>query len=204
FQRRKSGKRLQSFFIFSHGYYQKIGKNLFALKSRKTFFNQRFGEYFSDPKPILTATPRLTSITDPTKKMSKSLGPKSYIALRDEPEVIAQKIAGVPTESSGTLPPRESAGKEFAGAYNLLNLLEIFGGKERSLYYINHQPIRYGDLKKEIAAAIAAHFEAFRNKRRGLDDQDALVRRALAVGAKAARIVAVKTMKDVKKRVGLR
>ena len=167
------------------------------------FFNQRFGEYFSDPKPLLTKVPRLMSLTEPTKKMSKSLGPKSYIALRDEPEVIAQKIAGVPTESSGTLPPRESVGKEFAGAYNLLNLLEIFGGKERVLYYIKHQPVRYGDLKKEVAAAIAAHFEEFRRRRAALNGRDAFIKKLLSAGAKEAQKIAALTMKDVRRRVGL-
>lgn len=167
------------------------------------FFNHRFGDYFSDPKPLLTKVPRLMSLTDPTKKMSKSLGPRSYIALTDSPETIAQKIAGVPTESTGKLPPRENAGREFAGAFYLLDLLEIFGGKERVLYYISHQPIRYGLLKKELALAIAAHFEEFRRRRAALNGKDAFVKKLLAVGAKEAKKVAAATMKKVRQRVGL-
>lgn len=167
------------------------------------FFNNRFGNYFGEPKPILTEVPRLMSLTDPTKKMSKSLGPKSYIALRDTPEMILEKIKGVPTESTGKLPPRESAGKEFAGAYNLLGLLEIFGSKERADYYKNNQPIRYGDLKKEVAIAIAAHLEEFRRRRDALDGKDAFVKKLLAAGAEEARKIAKKTMKDVRKMIGL-
>jgi len=37
------------------------------------------------------------SLTDPTKKMSKSLGLKSYIALADSPDVIKKKIKAMPT-----------------------------------------------------------------------------------------------------------
>ena len=35
-------------------------------------FNNKFGKTFLEPKPLLTETPRLMSLDDPTKKMSKS------------------------------------------------------------------------------------------------------------------------------------
>jgi len=167
------------------------------------FFNNRFGEYFSDPKPLLAKVPRLMSLTDPTKKMSKSLGPKSYIAIGDEPETIAQKIAGVPTEPSGKLPPRENAGREFAGAFYLLDLLEIFGGKERVAHYINNQPVKYAELKKELGMAIAAHFEEFRRRRAALEGKDAFVKKILAAGAGEAKKIAAKTMVEVRRKIGL-
>jgi tryptophanyl-tRNA synthetase len=56
------------------------------------FFNNRFGDTFQEPKEIITSTPKIMSLTDPTKKMSKSHGPKSYIAINDSPEVIENKI----------------------------------------------------------------------------------------------------------------
>ncbi|MBU3965192.1 tryptophan--tRNA ligase [Patescibacteria group bacterium] len=60
-------------------------------------FNNKFGETFPEPKPILTETPKIMSLTDPTKKMSKSLGPKSYIGINDSPEMIKEKIKGAVT-----------------------------------------------------------------------------------------------------------
>src|SRR3989344_447790 len=54
-------------------------------------FNTRFEKTFPEPKPILTETARVMSLSDPTKKMSKSHGPKSYIALNDSPETIEEK-----------------------------------------------------------------------------------------------------------------
>ena len=63
------------------------------------FFNNKFGETFPEPKDIITETPKIMSLTDPTKKMSKSHGPKSYIGINDEPEVIQKKIRKAVTAS---------------------------------------------------------------------------------------------------------
>ena len=64
------------------------------------FFNNKFGETFPEPRDIITETPKIMSLTDPTKKMSKSHGPKSYIGINDEPEVIEKKMRKAVTASS--------------------------------------------------------------------------------------------------------
>lgn len=60
-------------------------------------FNKQYGTNLIEPQEKITPTPKIMSLTDPTKKMSKSLGPKSYIALADEPEVITKKIKSMIT-----------------------------------------------------------------------------------------------------------
>ncbi|MBU0963593.1 tryptophan--tRNA ligase [Patescibacteria group bacterium] len=60
-------------------------------------FNTRYGKTFIEPKEKITPTPKIMSLTDPTKKMSKSLGPKSYIALADSPATIENKVKSMPT-----------------------------------------------------------------------------------------------------------
>jgi len=72
-------------------------------------FNSRYNKTLVEPKEHITPTPKLMSLTDPTKKMSKSLGPKSYIALTDEPDVIEKKIKSMPTASGN----EKNAIKEF-------------------------------------------------------------------------------------------
>ncbi len=64
-------------------------------------FNTRYGKILVEPKEKITPTPKIMSLTDPTKKMSKSLGLKSYIALADESETIKKKISAMPT-ATGT------------------------------------------------------------------------------------------------------
>ncbi len=60
-------------------------------------FNKRYGTQLVEPQEKVTPTPKIMSLTDPTKKMSKSLGSKSYIALADEPATIEKKIKSMVT-----------------------------------------------------------------------------------------------------------
>ena len=107
-------------------------------------FNNKFGKTFPEPKALLTKSARLMSLADPTKKMSKSLGPKHYIALSDTPKIIKQKIASAVTDSGRPSParlsratcPEPSQGKSregegsrvgsSSGVKNLFNMLEVF------------------------------------------------------------------------------
>src|SRR3989344_266273 len=63
-------------------------------------FNNKFGEVFTVPKAHVNKnTARIMSLTEPTKKMSKSDNARSYIALTDEPDTIRKKIASAVTET---------------------------------------------------------------------------------------------------------
>ncbi|MBI2436810.1 MAG: tryptophan--tRNA ligase [Candidatus Magasanikbacteria bacterium] len=173
------------------------------------WFNKKFGEYFPETKPLLTEIPKVMSLLEPMKKMSKSLGLGHVIELADEPEVIEQKLkkAVTATEGGGLAP----------GVENLLLLLKQFsaqggstsGGSDDTLYkkFVSAEKdgsIRYGDLKTELAKAIGTYFEEFRKKRLELlEDRDKLGE-ILALGAKKARVEARETMDSVRKMVGIR
>ncbi|MDP2684801.1 MAG: tryptophan--tRNA ligase [bacterium] len=60
-------------------------------------FNAKYSKVFVEPKEKITPTPKIMGLVDPTKKMSKSLGEKSYLALSDEPAIIEKKIKSMPT-----------------------------------------------------------------------------------------------------------
>jgi tryptophanyl-tRNA synthetase len=78
-----------------------VGQDQFAhlelARSIARTFNTKYGKTFIEPKEKITPTPKLMALSDPTKKMSKSLGPKSYLALADTPEQIEQKIKSMVT-----------------------------------------------------------------------------------------------------------
>ena len=173
------------------------------------FFNNKFGVFFPETKPKLTETPKLLSLTDPLKKMSKSLGEKSYIALTDTPEMIEAKLKRAMTESSGILPADTASGDDetqrgYAGAKNLLEMLRIFGSQKEADRTLATPPIKYGELKMLVAKRIAEHFAEFRKHRAELAKNPKKVRAALDQGAKKARTVAAKTMRDVRVRIGIR
>ncbi len=161
------------------------------------WFNNRYGNYFVEPKALLTEIPKVMSLLEPTKKMSKSHGLNSVIELADEPEVIANKLKKAVTATEGGEAP---------GVQNLLVLLKHFGTQEDLQAFTKAAKdgsIRYGDLKTAVGMALSAHFEDFRTKRSDYIKHPAKVKKILAEGAERADKVASKTMKEVRKLVGL-
>lgn len=161
------------------------------------WFNNRYGNYFIEPKVLLTEIPKVMSLLEPTKKMSKSHGLNSVIELADEPEMIANKLKKAVTATEGGEAP---------GVQNLLLLLKHFGTKEDLAAFTKAAKdgsIRYGDLKTAVGMALAARFEDFRIKRADLIKHPAKVKKILAEGAAHAEKVATKTMKEVRKLTGL-
>lgn len=161
------------------------------------WFNNRYGNYFVEPKALLTEIPKVMSLLEPTKKMSKSHGLNSVIELADEPEVIAAKLKKAVTATEGGDAP---------GVQNLLLLLKYFGTQEDLQAFTKAAKdgsIRYGDLKTAVGMALAARFEDFRTKRADYLKHPAKVKKILAEGAERAEKVAGKTMKEVWKLIGL-
>ncbi len=162
------------------------------------WFNNRYGAYFTEPKALLTEIPKVMSLLEPTKKMSKSHGVNAVIELADEPDVVAQKLKKAVTATEGGEAP---------GVQNLLLLLKNFGSKEDYAVFAKATKdgsIRYGDLKTKVAEAISTEFAGFRKRRADLLKHPAKIKSALALGAKKAQRVADKTMKEVRQLTGLR
>lgn len=156
------------------------------------FFNRRFGQTFPEPKALFTATARVMALTDPTKKMSKSL-PGSYINIADEPATIKERLAKAVTDTGGGKSP---------GAENLLTLLREFGTPTDNHRFAGAN-IRFSDLKSVLAERIVSHFADFRIKKKKLLATPATIRRILTAGATRHRTIAKKTMAEVKKKTGL-
>ncbi len=185
------------------------------------FFNNRYGEFFPEAAPLLTDTPKIRSLNDPLKKMSKSLGERSFIALTDEPDVIYDKVKSAVTESTGVLSLSEEelehklithadaheddeALRGQAGVWNLLAILKLVGKPGEADRIFAAQPIKYSELKRLVADRVAEHFAAFRAKRKKLAKEPEQVREILDAGAKKARAAAKKTMDEVRRLIGIR
>jgi tryptophanyl-tRNA synthetase len=160
------------------------------------FFNGRFGHYFEEPEVLLTKTPRVMSLNDPSKKMSKSLGEKSYIALTDKPEIIKQKLSSAVTATTG--------GGQSAGVINLFLLLKAFSDPKVYTKFEKEEregTIKYSGLKQRLASDIADFFSDFRKKYITIKDDE--IKQILAKGAARARPIAKKTLHEVKQKMGL-
>lgn len=184
------------------------------------WFNNRFGKTLREPKALLTKTPKVMSIAEPTKKMSKSLGDQHYIALFDEPEVILTKLKRAVTESTGTVPIRyergawvldenalgkldENTQRGVRGVKNLLDLLHHFAPADVNKKFAQG-PIRYNDLKVELASAIGTYFTHYRAMRKTLLKDRTHI--AEVLGKSAARVseIANTMLAKIRHKVGVR
>ena len=163
------------------------------------WFNNRYGVFFSEVKPLLTKIPKVMSLLEPTKKMSKSLGQGHVIELADEPEVIETKLKKAVTATEG--------GAEAPGVQNLLLLLKEFGDAKVHAKFTADEKngtIRYGDLKTALAEAINKTFADFRKKRAEYLTDEKKLQKVLDQGAKSAQKVADQTMAEVRILVGIK
>lgn len=163
------------------------------------WFNKRYGNYFGEVKPLLTKFPRVKSLLEPEKKMSKSLGEGHVIELADSPEVIAKKMKKAVTATAG--------GGKAPGVENLLLLLKEFGDAEIHKSFVKAEKdgsIRYGDLKNEVGDAVAEYFADFREKRDELMRNPDMIADVLVVGAERAKKKAEQTMGEVRTLIGVR
>jgi len=176
------------------------------------WFNARYGETFAEPKPLLTPTPRIMSLTSPLQKMSKSHGEKTVINLYDKPEEISSKIKKAVTESTGKIPakyengqwkldPKAQKDEGIVGAFNLLKLLEEFGTEEENLCFVK-QPLSYKDLKEAVTQTISDYFADFRAERKKLLKSN--VQAKLSDSTKQAEKAASQILETVRKKIGIR
>ena len=63
--------------------------------------------------------------------------------------------------------------------------------------------IKYSELKQALAESISEHFAEFREKKQALLADKTKIARILADGAEKARIIASKTLTEVKEKIGL-
>lgn len=188
--------------LLYHGTHVPVGEDqvqhVELTRNVARWFNARFGEYFPETKPLLTHFPRVMSLLEPEKKMSKSKGEGHVLNLLDEPDVLKEKLRKAVTATSG--------GKEAPGVRNLLLLLKEFGPREMHEQFTTaekNNTIRYGELKDALADAVAASFHDFREKRARLLAHPEKIDRLLRTGAKKARAVAEETMAKVRELAGL-
>lgn len=163
------------------------------------WYNTRFGEYFVEPKHLLSEVPKVMSLLEPEKKMSKSKGAGHVIELADSPEIIQAKLKKAVTATEG--------GGRAPGVENLLLLLRHFGSPSVLEQFERAEQdgsIRYGDLKQVVGEAVASYFASFRERRAALLADPKQVDHILESGAEKARHVASQTIAHVRTQVGLR
>jgi len=164
-------------------------------------FNRRFGQTFVLPRPhIVKDTAKILDLSDPTAKMSKSTSaPAGIVDLLDPPAISAKKIRSAVTDSGREI-TFDQAGKP--GIANLLTIHAALSGRTVSELERDYQGRGYGDLKKDVAAAVEEFVVPFRERTLEIVADEAALDALLASGAQRARVVASETLAAVYERVG--
>jgi tryptophanyl-tRNA synthetase len=162
-------------------------------------FNGKFGQTFPEPKALHTETPRIMSLDNPEKKMSKSQ-PSGCLFLDDEPEVIRKKVMSAVTDS-GSEVKFDEANKP--GVSNLLRIMKTVTGKSIEQLEAEFAGKQYGAFKSAVADTLVAYLAPIREKKAELLKNPKKVLKAFAKGDKRANKIAQQKLAEVYEKVGL-
>lgn len=164
-------------------------------------FNNKFGDVFKVPEPVIAKVgARIMSLSEPTKKMSKSdESNKGCIYLLDDLSIARKKIMSAVTDSEAKVyyDPKNKPG--------ISNLLQIYSSiknidvkKAEDLF----KDYQYGAFKKEVADAVVGLLENIQNKYFEIINSNK-IEEVLKQGALKAEPIAYKTLKRIQKKLGV-
>ena len=164
--------------------------------------NNRYGQLFTVPEPLVAKVgARIMSLSDPTKKMSKSDETnKGCIYLLDDLKVSRKKVMSAVTDSLGKV---HYDPENQPGISNLMQILSSLSN-ERSFEDIEKEfeGKGYGDFKKAVADAVCAKLEEIQTRYNEIINSD-LIETTLANGAKKASAIASEKLDKVQKAIGM-
>jgi tryptophanyl-tRNA synthetase len=165
-------------------------------------FNRAVGEeFFPLPQPIILPTAaRIMSLTDGTKKMSKS-DPSDYsrLTLTDDADAIANKIKKAQTDSDPALTFDEVNRPSVA---NLLTIYAALEGSTPSQVADKFSALKTGQFKAQLAELAVAKLSPITARMRELMGDHTALDAILRDGTERARAIATPIFERVKQRVG--
>lgn len=163
-------------------------------------FNGIYGNVFTIPDAYIGKNgARVMSLTEPTKKMSKSdPNPKGFISVFDTPDVIMKKFKSAVTDSEACV--KYADGKD--GINNLIGIYSCCTGKTFEEIEKEFDGKGYGDFKVAVAEAVIEELRPVQAEYNRIIDDKAYLRQVAAMGAEKAGRIADRTYQKVMKKVG--
>ena len=166
-------------------------------------FNTIYGvDFFTEPQSFSLGERALkVPGLDGSGKMGKSEGNAIYLI--DDEKTICKKVMRAVTDAGPTEPNSEKP----EPIQNLFTLMEIVSAPEVYQHFdglYNDCAIRYGDMKKQLAADINAFCAPIRERILDIQGDKELLSRVARIGAEKARESASKTIDEVRHIIGFR
>jgi tryptophanyl-tRNA synthetase len=163
-------------------------------------FNGIYGDVFQVPEPYIPPMgARIMSLTEPTKKMSKSdENQNGCIYVMDSPDEIMRKCKKAVTDSDAEV--RKSEDKP--GVSNLIDIYCVATGKSVAEVEREFDGLGYGAFKPAVGEAVIEMLRPFREKTLALLDDKAQLEAYYRQGAQQAQEAAYKMLRKVQKKLG--
>jgi tryptophanyl-tRNA synthetase len=166
-------------------------------------FNTLYGtEFFPEPEAYqYTGEPIKIPGLDGSGKMGKSEG--NCIYLNDEDKVLTKKVMRAVTDQG----PTEMNQTKPEVIENLFTLMRVVSAPDVVAHFdelYNKCEIRYGDMKKQLAADILKVTAPIRDRYNEIVRDEDYLRRVAAQGAERARQSSDATLQEVRKIMGIR
>ena len=176
----------------------------------------RFNHQFSKKKPVFKLPEpmirkegaRVMSLTDGTKKMSKSdPSDQSRISLLDTPEAITNKIKRCKTDTvRGMTFDDPDCGNHSASdrpeCHNLLSLYGLLSGKSKIEVATECQDLGWGQFKPLLTEAAIAHLQPIQTKYQEIMAEPDYLESVLQQGREKAEAIAGETLGAVREALG--
>ena len=164
-------------------------------------FNNIYGDVFTVPEAYIGKTgAKIMSLQDPSKKMSKSdENPNASIYLMDDPDTIRRKCKRAITDSEATIAYRD----EQPGLKNLFDIYCTCTGKTSEEAVAEFQGQGYGQLKEAVGEAVVSILKPMQDRMAEIAADKSYLDKVIKENAERAYYSANKTLRKVKKKIGL-
>ena len=164
-------------------------------------FNSHYSETFKLPEPVIAKTgAKIASLSNPTKKMSKSESDKGTIYLLDDVNISRKKIMSAVTDSDSIVK------YDLENKPGISNLLTIASSlSKKSIEEIENEFVGkgYGEFKKYVADIVVDELSLLQQKVKEIQESG-IIDKVLAAGAEKASYLARKKLNKVYTKIGLR
>jgi tryptophanyl-tRNA synthetase len=161
-------------------------------------FNEAYGNVFKLPEPRIQEQTAVVPGLD-GQKMSKSYD--NTIEIFAAENVFRKKVLGIQTDSTALDQPKPVENSTILALYRLVAPPAEVAAMEAQF---RAGGVGYGELKKQLFAALWEHFAPMRQRRAEIMAEPGYVDDVLAHGARQARAAASHVMQRVRAAVGLR
>ncbi len=169
-----------------------------------TRFNNYYSPTFTIPEGYtVKETAKIMSLTDPTKKMSKSdTNENASVAILDDRDTIIRKFKRAVTDSFAEI--RYAPGEEGReGVTNLLTIYSAVTGKTPSEIETEFAGRGYGELKLAVGEIVADRLSPIRERFGEIVADKSYLEKMYTENAERAQYISNKTLSKVYRKVGL-